>query len=399
MNIKKTIRKGYKPSPVGPIPKDWRIDTFGSICQKLLDGTHFSPKSKEGPFRYITSKNIRNNGLDLSNVNYVSEKEHREIYKRCPVKFGDILLTKDGAGTGACCKNTLKEEFSLLSSVAVLRSNSDKVANDYLIHFIKSPAGQKIIQDAISGQAITRITLEKIRSFKIVYPSVQEQNNISKLITTWDKALNNLTQLIAQKEFRKKTLMQQLLTGKKRLKGFKEKWKEVKLGNLLKLSSGDTKPKETMDTGIEEFKYPIYGGNGIMGYSKTYNLSGEKILIGRVGEYCGVTRKINGKYWITDNALYTVEFFESISTDFLAYKLVFENLSKLRNKGGQPLISQGPIYSKNIALPSFQEQTAIAKVLQLADNEIQLLSNKLDKLKEQKKGLMQILLTGKKRLI
>ncbi len=186
------IPKGYKSSPLGPIPDDWGFDTWGNVCEKILDGTHFSPKSKEGSFMYITSKNIRNEGLDLTNLNYVSEKEHKEIYKRCPVIFGDILLTKDGAGTGACCKNTLKDEFSLLSSVALIRSNKNLVNSDYLFHFIKSPKGQKIIEDAISGQAITRITLEKIRAFRILVPSLlKEQTAIANLLSTWDRAITH----------------------------------------------------------------------------------------------------------------------------------------------------------------------------------------------------------------
>ena len=199
------------------IPSDWEVKRFGSVCMKLLDGTHFSPKSKDGPFKYVTSKNIRNEGLDLGNINYVSEKEHREIFKRCPVEYGDILLTKDGASTGACCKNTLKEEFSLLSSVALLRTDSNKMINEYLLQFIKSPIGQKIIQDEISGQAITRITLEKIRFFKITVPPLPEQHAIAHVLSLMDTAINQNNQLIAQKELRKKWLMQNLLTGKKRL--------------------------------------------------------------------------------------------------------------------------------------------------------------------------------------
>ena len=55
------------------IPADWEVKTFGEVCEKLLDGTHFSPQTKQGPFKYITSKNIRNDGLDLTDLDYISE--------------------------------------------------------------------------------------------------------------------------------------------------------------------------------------------------------------------------------------------------------------------------------------------------------------------------------------
>ena len=109
--MNKTINSNTKPFFNVEIPSDWEVKRFGSVCEKLLDGTHFSPKTKSGSFKYITSKNIRNEGLDIENICYISGEEHREIFKRCPVQYGDILLTKDGAGTGACCRNTLNTDF------------------------------------------------------------------------------------------------------------------------------------------------------------------------------------------------------------------------------------------------------------------------------------------------
>ena len=111
---------------------DWSKSKISDATEYLVDGTHFSPKSTDGEFKYITSKNIRNEGLDLNNISYISKDEHESIFKRCKVQFGDILLTKDGANTGNCCLNTLNEEFSLLSSVAVLRGKKDSFNNNFL---------------------------------------------------------------------------------------------------------------------------------------------------------------------------------------------------------------------------------------------------------------------------
>ena len=99
-----------------------------------------------------------------------------------------------------------------------------------------------------------------------------------------------------------------------------EDWEIKKLGEIFKLTSGKTKPNNLEENQTEKKYRPVYGGNGIIGYSEKYNSSEEIILIGRVGEYCGVTRYINEICWITDNALYTKDFFSEVNKKFIAMK-------------------------------------------------------------------------------
>jgi type I restriction enzyme S subunit len=176
-------------------------------------------------------------------------------------------------------------------------------------------------------------------------------------------------------------------------------WECISLGQVFKLTSGKTKPKDLSDEPNDEHIYPVYGGNGIMGYASEYNSEGENILIGRVGEYCGVTRFVNENCWITDNALFTREFLKEVDKKYISYKLQYDDLSRLRNKGGQPLISQGPIGIHKTTLPSsLQEQRAIAKVLGKMDEAINTNNQLITQKELRKKWLMQNLLTGKKRL-
>ena len=197
--------------------------------------------------------------------------------------------------------------------------------------------------------------------------------------------------------------MQQLLTGKKRLlddsgKPFEGEWEEVKLSDVFTLSSGDTKPKDVEKEQTNTQCFPVFGGNNIMGYSAKSNSTGNVILIGRVGEYCGVTRLVQKDCWITDNALFTKNFSEGFDKQFIVYLLQKFDLSRLRNKGGQPLISQKPIYSLRLKIPKLKEQHKIVSVLTNADKEIELLEQQLADLKQEKKALMQQLLTGKRRV-
>lgn len=188
----------------------WKMQQLRNVCDRIMDGTHFSPKSKSGPRPYLTSKNIRNGRLDLSTVSFISEKDHKEIYKRCPVQFNDVLLTKDGASTGNCTINNIDYEFSLLSSVAVIRGNSKLLTQQFLYQSIVSDRIQRLIIGSMSGQAITRITLTKLGEYPIAYPCIEEQEHIAACLSSIDDQINAQTQKIEFLKDHKQGLMQQL---------------------------------------------------------------------------------------------------------------------------------------------------------------------------------------------
>jgi type I restriction enzyme S subunit len=144
-----------------------------------MDGTHFSPSNSEkGTRLYVTSKNVRENRLDLSDVSYISDEDHQVIYSRCPVKKGDVLYIKDGANTGLAALNTLDEEFSILSSVAVLRGKSTQLDNRFLAFYLNTGEGRTRMLSLISGVAITRLTLTKINDAAIPLPPLATQQAI-----------------------------------------------------------------------------------------------------------------------------------------------------------------------------------------------------------------------------
>ncbi len=188
----------------------WKKDALKGLCIRIMDGTHFSPKSKKGLRPYLTSKNIKEGRIDLSNLSYISEAEHAEIYSKCPVLTGDVLLTKDGANTGNCAINNLDFEFSLLSSVAVLRSNPSKLHQNFLYQSILSDSIQSLITESMAGQAITRITLAKIGGFEIFVTSLVEQQRIADCLTSLDDVITAATQELETLKTHKKGLMQQL---------------------------------------------------------------------------------------------------------------------------------------------------------------------------------------------
>ncbi len=225
--------------------EDWKEKILVNVCEKIQDGTHFSPNiSENGEYKYITSKNIRNGSLTLENVDLISKTEHDAIYKRCDVRYGDVLITKDGASTGNVCLNTLEEEISLLSSVAFIRANSQVSKNSFIYQYICSPYGQRKIISAIAGQAITRITLTKIKNFKFSFPSLTEQQKIANFLSSVDTKIEQLNQKKALWEQYKKGMMQKLFSQQIRFKDESGKdypnWEEKRLGDVGRIIGGGT---------------------------------------------------------------------------------------------------------------------------------------------------------------
>jgi len=195
----------------------WEARNLGDLCVKIQDGTHFSPELGGNDFLYVTSKNIRPGKLDVSTADRISAVEHAKIYARCDVVKGDLLLTKDGANTGNAALNTIDEPFSLLSSVALLRFDYRRHDARYFLYQVLAHDGQQQIAEMMSGNAITRLTLTKIRLLRFPVPSLAEQSAIAEILGDMDREIDALEAKLTKARQIKQGMMQELLTGRIRL--------------------------------------------------------------------------------------------------------------------------------------------------------------------------------------
>lgn len=431
------IPPGYKQTEVGVIPEDWDVVTTLDACSKIQDGTHFSPQISGNDYLYITSKNIRFGYLDISTASRIDTAQHQVIYRRCDVKKGDLLLTKDGASTGNAALNTLDEEFSLLSSVAFLRFHQSKYCAAYFLQQILTSSGQHQIQDAMAGNAITRLTLEKIRKLRFpVPPTLAEQEAIAEALSDTDALIESLEQLIAKKRQIKQGAMQELLTGKRRLPGFEikqgykhtevgvipEDWEVHTLGEIGKFKNGLNKDSQAFGHGSPFVNLmDVFGVNSIASKEQLglvectsfeqciYDLRcGDVIFVRSSVKPSGV-----GLTVVVENDLdgtvysgFLIRFRDDgfIDTSFKKYcfyeegfrKAVIGNSSVSANTN----INQDSLKRLSIPLPPTKnEQEAIASIISDMDSEITVLEEKLAKARQIKQGMMQELLTGKIRLI
>ena len=177
----------------------WPEMRLEDACIKLTDGTHFSPESfATGEYKYITAKHIKADGFDFSNLTYVPEAIHRPIFERCNPEYGDILYIKDGATTGIAMINTLKEEFTMLSSVALIKYNRHLLDGQYLKALLNYPTFYAIMRNNMGGAAITRLTVKKLCDTLIPVPPIDNQKQFSAFVGQSDKSKFELEQALAE---------------------------------------------------------------------------------------------------------------------------------------------------------------------------------------------------------
>jgi len=241
------------------------------------------------------------------------------------------------------------------------------------------------------GSTFTAVNSSDIKKIKLLLPSLSEQNRIVSVLETWDNVIENLNKKIEIKKQIKKGLMQDLLTGKNRLNGFRDKWEAEKLGNLI---IKQEKTSRQSSTSLDKGKYPFFNNSskGFDQYINDFDFDGE-MLIANTGGVAYFDYYV-GKFAVMSDCL--------VFTTKQNCKFLFYNLKRLESLINHEGFTGSGIkhldkkfFSKlKIELPSTKEQNAIAEILTKADEEIIGLQKKLSIIKEQKKYLLNNLITG-----
>ena len=382
------------------IPEGWSVKKGKDIASLITKGA--SPKWQgfeycDSGTLFVTSENVRDGFLDISNPKFLpsafSEKQKRSILKN-----GDILINIVGASIGRSCLYNRDIPANINQAVCLFRYNS-LVHNLYTLLYLSLPKTIRTLLETQTESARPNLSLTDISLLNFLLPPLAEQEKIAEILGTWDEAIEKLSSLIEQKKLLKKGLMQKLLTGKVRLPGFTQPWKEVKLGELIKQKRiVIEKGKSLTSENIVEGAIPVIAGGKTSPYSHNkFTHNKPCITISASGAYAGYVWKHITPIWASDcNVLYGTDY----DTNFLGCCLEYkqQQIYQLQTGGAQPHVYATDI--KIITVPNINitEQQAIADVLSTADEEIDLLNKKLEALKEQKKCLMQQLLTGQTRV-
>ncbi|NEN24492.1 restriction endonuclease subunit S [Cryomorpha ignava] len=354
---------------------------------------------------YIKSTDV---GGDI-NIDKLSRTslEIAKKYKRSEVFPGDIVFSLRGNIGELSIVPYALSKANLTQGTARISVENTKADSRFVSYALKSSQVYKSIIKASKGSTFSEISLGELRRIQTALPSLSEQESIAKALSLMDEAINTNNHLIAQKELRKKWLMQNLLTGKKRLKGFCGEWREYSLGEmfserneretegltLLSIGQNGVYPqnqsvkKDTSNADKSKYKKICVGD---IGYNTMRMWQGRSALSGLEGIVSPSYTIVRAKKGA--DALYFSYFFKTP-------KMV--NLFWRNSQGlvGDTLNCKFKDFSiVKAILPQKEEQVAIARLLQKVDEEMNILRSKTEKLSDQKKWMMQVLLTGKKRL-
>ena len=407
MNAKEQTN-GLKQTELGTLPEDWEVVRLGEVADISSGGSapqgegYFSCRNPFIRVQHIERKNDRIVKWDLITDDAVKDY-NLKLYPK-----GTIVFPKSGASIYLEKRARLPIDAYIVSHLCAVISNNDKVNQDFLFHGLKNI---ELSKDKADGYPT--LNLSEVKNVKIPLPPFPEQKKIAAVLSAVQEAKEKTEQVINATKELKKSLMKHLFTygavsvqeaenvplKETEIGLIPEHWEVVRLGEVFKLTSGKTRPKNLKQIKYGEFLYPVYGGNGIMGYSDKYLINYTTIILGRVGEYCGSVHISKNKSWVSDNALYAKEFlYEDFDIYFLAASIKMLDLNRLKNIGGQPLISQSIVYSQSIPLPPLPEQQKIASILSAVDEKIQAEENKKKALEDLFKTLLHNLMTAKIRV-
>ena len=177
-----------------------------------------------------------------------------------------------------------------------------------------------------------------------------------------------------------------------------EDWEVVRVGDLASFTSGKGISVAALHAESADFPIPVFGGNGIAGFTATPLLARSSVVVGRVGQKCGEVYLTDGPAWITDNALYPKAASRRLDMHFFACALKVAGINEVKNRNDLPLVTQSILEAVRISWPSEREQRAIVVTLTDTDALIESLDQLIAKKRHLKQGAMQELLTGKTRL-
>ena len=195
-------------------PKGWELKPLASLCRKVTDGTHHSPPIVEKGVPYVTAKHLKKTGLEFhAKPWYVSEEEHKKIFSRCNPEKNDVLYIKDGATTGLAAINEYDFEFSMLSSLALLKPNFELVNSEFLCMFLNHPRTKLVLTANMAGAAITRLTLAKIKDVKVPLPDINTQEKFKEVYISVRALLNKVKTSDRLSELEFNSLSQKAFAG------------------------------------------------------------------------------------------------------------------------------------------------------------------------------------------
>ena len=409
------IPHGYKATALGIIPQEWEVrplNYLGAICSGGTPDTEVA-EYWNGDIAWCTPSDITK--LDTKYIESTEVKITAKGLKESSATLlpprSIVVCTRATIGSAAICNTEIATNQGFKNIIP------NEKANPEWLYYIIIYSKPRLVRIGC-GSTFLEVSKKDFSRFKIVVPPLAEQRKIAEVLGVWDEAIEKQARLIKKLALRKRGLMQRLLSAKLRLPGFSEPWQKVKLGEICeRVTRKNIEDNQNVMT--------ISAQRGFVAQTDFFNKSVasetlESYYLVFKDEFCynksysngypmGAIKRLSEADKAVVTSLYicfNVKPETNTNIDYLSY--YFDNgglnrgLTKIANEGGRAhgLLNVTPkdFFGLSFEIPSLKEQTAIAEVLIAADREIELAKEKLERLRRQKRGLMQQLLSGKKRV-
>lgn len=417
------LKKGYKQTDVGVIPEDWDLKTILQIAKYNDAGIKIGPFGsalkkellvKEG-YKVYGQENIFENDLSIGD-RYI-KKSHFQKLKSCELYSGDFIISMMGTIGKSMIVPKNFEKGIMDSHLIRIKIDDDLADKGYFKHYFSFTTTLRQIKSLSVGGIMEGLSSKIIKKIYIpLPPTLREQKAIAQVLTDTDQLIQNLKTLIAKKKAIKQGAMQELLTGKKRLKGFEGEWNNKKLAEVASIQRGAS-PRPIKD--------PIwFDQKSKVGWVRISDVTKSKKYLSKTIQKLSEDGIANSRYVASDSLIMSIcatigrpiitkinvcvhdgfVVFDGLKIDksYLYYYLTFieDDWSKNGQTGSQMNLNTGLINETKLNFPEDQnEQKAIAQILSDMDTEIEALETQLQKTQNLKQGMMQELLTGKIRLV
>ncbi|TCT17573.1 restriction endonuclease S subunit [Melghiribacillus thermohalophilus] len=411
-------------SSIGKIPKDWEIVTLDEIAEITSSKRIYAKDYTSKGIPFYRSKEIieKAKKKEIKDTIYISKEKFLELKNKFGVPSkGDLLITAVGT-LGVPYLVDDDEEFYFKDGNLIWMRNIKSVDKKFLYFYWNSLIMKKQIDSIFNGSSQKALSIVRVNKLQIPKPDLKEQQKIADILSTWDRAIELKEKLIDQKKQMKKGLMQKLLTGEVRLPGFDGEWEEIKLGNIgytynglsgkTKKDFGEGKPYIPYKTIFDDYKVdtskldfvkidPDEKQNKVKYGDVLFTASSETPdEVGMSSVF--LDNDISEIYLNSFCFGFRLNDFNTILPEFAQYLYRSSDFRRktysLAQGSTRFNLSKKELLKVKVKAPSLKEQKAVSKILDSIKKEIFLLEKEVSYLRLQKKGLMQLLLTGKVRV-
>jgi len=382
------------------VPSGWSEGRVKDLVKSLDAGVSVNSEDDgytESRYKILKTSSVSKGIFDYSKTKSVTESSEVSRLKE-PVLADTIIISRMNTPTlvGANGYITYAIKDTFLPDRLWQAKPKDKSVNmRWLGYWFSSGHTRYALSAMATGTSgsMKNITKPDVLNIRIEIPPLPEQKKIAKILSTWDKAISTTEALINNSKQQKKALMQQLLTGKKRFAGFEYEWNNLPLRDVVSIFYGKSPKDIFSDNGC----FNVIGTGGMTGFTHIHLCDEPAVIIGRKGTI-DKPQLIDKPFWAIDTTFYCLPANQQIDIKWFYYLAKSLNLRSYNEASGVPSLSRETLYGIRVSVPRLVEQHKISSVLSAVHIEIELLEQQLTDLKQEKKALMQQLLTGKRRV-